>query len=108
MIVAIAMVAGAAHASDDSALFARYSKAVHAAIDAHWTPLPQAGSGHCVLMLRQLPGGSVLHVEPLDDCRLDAAGRAAAVEAVLAADLLPYAGFERVFSREMRIVLRAD
>ena len=106
--LAFAMAAGLAQAEDDSALHARYSKAVRAAIHAHWTPPPQSRGGHCAVRLRQLPGGSLLHVEPLEDCSFDEAGRAAVVRAVFAADPLPYAGFERVFNREVRIVLRAD
>ncbi len=106
--LAFAMAAGLAQAEDDSALHARYSKAVRAAIHAHWTPPPQSHGGHCALQLRQLPGGSLLHVEPLEDCSFDEAGRAAVVRAVFAADPLPYAGFERVFNREVRIVFRAD
>ena len=87
--LAFAMAAGLAQAEDDSALHARYSKAVRAAIHAHWTPPPQSRGGDCAVRLRQLPGGSLLHVEPLEDCSFDAAGQggsAAVAEAAAAAD----------------------
>lgn len=94
----------AACADADGALEQRYAAALRAAVQAQWVlPGPPAPGASCRVSIRQLPGGDVLLAEPMPDCGFDADGRDALVRAVLRAAPLPYAGFERVFSRDLVI-----
>ncbi|MCD9027441.1 TonB C-terminal domain-containing protein [Luteimonas sp. BDR2-5] len=92
--------APAAWASDD--LRAGYAAALRAAVQRTWLrPDTLAEGQHCRVLVRQLPGGEVVAVEPLPDCDFDAQARQSLVRAVHRASPLPYAGFERVFERSL-------
>lgn len=104
----LASTASAQPASEDGELHRAYSQAVRQAIRAHWM-MPERGvSGACPVLVRQLPGGDVLHVEAHLGCTFDEAGRRSVEDAVWVASPLPYHGYERVFAREMRVTVRAD
>jgi len=108
LVLLFASAATAQPVSEDADLHRAYSQAVRQAIRAHWMP-PAAGvTGTCPVLVRQLPGGDVLHVEAHRDCAFDEAGRRSVEDAVWAASPLPYHGYERVFAREMRVTVRAD
>lgn len=112
MVIALLLAGGmssrAQPVSEDADLHSAYSQAVRQAIRTHWTP-PDAGvAGACPVLVQQLPGGEVLHVEAHHGCAFDEVGRRSVEEAVWAASPLPYYGYERVFAREMRVTVRAD
>ena len=108
LVLLFANAATAQPVSEDADLHRAYSQAVRQAIRTHWTP-PAAGvNGACPVLVRQLPGGDVLHVEAHHGCAFDEAGRRSVEDAVWAASPLPYHGYERVFAREMRVTVRAD
>lgn len=108
LVLLFANAATAQPVSEDADLHHAYSQAVRQAIRAHWMP-PAAGvNGACPVLVRQLPGGDVLHVEAHHGCAFDEAGRRSVEDAVWAASPLPYHGYERVFAREMRVTVRAD
>jgi colicin import membrane protein len=100
--------AAASGAGDDD-LKGRYAAALQEAIRAKWTrPDSVAGGALCVLEIRQLPGGEVVDVQVASPCSYDEQGRRSIEAAVLKAQPLPYAGFESVFSRTLRLRFRAD
>lgn len=99
----------AASGADDDGLRGRYAAALQEAIRAKWTRPGDIPAGAlCVLRIRQLPGGEVVDVEVQSPCVFDARGRDSIERAVLAAEPLPYAGFERVFERNVVLRFRAD
>jgi colicin import membrane protein len=62
----------------------------------------------CKLVIKQLPGGSVMDATVVEPCALDEAGRRSVEAAVLKAQPLPYAGFEKVFNRQLNFTFRAE
>lgn len=96
-------------ARDEAALVRAYSRALHDAVHAHWQPPDGADvTGVCALVVRQLPGGDVLDVQPHPTCEYDEAGQASVVDAVFQASPLPYRGYETVFSRELRLMFQTE
>ena len=88
----------------DTGLQARYAAALTEAIRAKWTrPETVPLGARCTLVIRQLPGGEVMSAEVSSPCSYDEQGRRSIEAAVLKAQPLPYAGFERVFARELRL-----
>ena len=87
----------------DDALEARYRMALHQAVQSQWRKPDIAGDVRCRVLVRQLPGGDVVSVEPVLECGFDASARQSLLEAVYRASPLPYAGFERVFERQLVI-----
>jgi len=88
----------------DTGLQARYAAALTEAIRAKWTrPETVPLGARCTLVIRQLPGGEVMSVDVASPCSYDEQGRRSVEAAVLKAQPLPYAGFERVFARELRL-----
>jgi colicin import membrane protein len=86
----------------DDGLLARYKAALNAAIVQNWTrpdtvPLGQS----CRIVIRQVPGGTVISAKVDPSCPYDALGRRSVEAAVLKANPLPYAGFEPVFARDL-------
>ena len=89
---------------DDAGLRARYAAALTQAIRAKWTrPETVPLGARCTLVIRQLPGGEVMSAEVGSPCSYDEQGRRSIEAAVLKAQPLPYAGFEKVFARELRL-----
>lgn len=92
----------------DKALAARYAAALTDAILRNWTrpdtvPLGQV----CLIVIRQIPGGNVIDATVDPSCPYDELGRRSIVAAVLKAQPLPYAGFEPVFNRNLRLNFKA-
>lgn len=88
----------------DNGLAARYAAALTEAILRNWTrpdsvPLGQA----CTINIRQIPGGNVTGVSFDSGCPYDDLGRRSIEAAVLKAQPLPYAGFETVFNRNLKL-----
>jgi colicin import membrane protein len=88
---------------DDADLRARYAAALIAAIVQNWTRPENIPSGQvCPIHIRQVTGGTVIgKVEVDPSCPYDELGRRSVEAAVLKAQPLPYAGFERVFRRDL-------
>ena len=61
----------------------------------------------CDLNIRQLPGGEVIDVQVSANCPYDELGRRSVEAAVLKAQPLPYAGFEKAFRRSLNLHFRA-
>jgi colicin import membrane protein len=88
----------------DAGLAARYAAALTDAILRNWTrpdsvPLGQA----CTINIRQVQGGTVIAVSVDPSCPYDDLGRRSIEAAVLKAQPLPYAGFETVFNRNLKL-----
>lgn len=93
----------------DSGLAAKYAAAIQEAVRRNWRrpdniPLGQV----CRMYITQIPGGQVISVEFDASCPYDAQGRRSVEAAVRAAEPLPYAGFEPVFSRRLNFNFRAQ
>ena len=92
----------------DDALLGRYAAALQEAIRSKWTRPDNVQSGAlCVLEIRQLPGGEVIDVSVGSPCVFDEQGQRSIEAAVLKAQPLPYAGFEKVFTRNLKVRFRA-
>ncbi|WP_225540550.1 cell envelope integrity protein TolA [Xanthomonas sp. XNM01] len=105
------LAAGPVRADDADAARerARYGDALREAIRAQWLrPDTVAAGTSCRVRIRQLPGGDVLDAEVMPDCGFDPVGQRSLQAAVLRAQPLPYAGFERVFSRELVVTFTTD
>jgi colicin import membrane protein len=103
-----AVSAPAGAGGTDDGLQARYVAALQAAITAKWTRPDSIPPGAaCRLVIRQLPGGEVVSAEVSSPCSYDEQGRRSIEAAVLKAQPLPYAGFERVFQRTLNFNFRA-
>ncbi|MEO5566799.1 MAG: cell envelope integrity protein TolA [Luteimonas sp.] len=93
----------------DKALAARYAAALTDAILRNWTrpdtvPLGQT----CLIVIKQIPGGTVIDAKVDPSCPYDELGRRSIEAAVLKAQPLPYAGFEPVFNRNLRLNFKAS
>lgn len=99
--------AAASGGGDDGPL-GRYAAALQDAIRAKWVRPDNIPAGAtCRLVIRQLPGGEVMDAQVSSPCVYDEAGRRSIEAAVLKAQPLPYAGFEKVFRRELTLNFRA-
>jgi len=93
----------------DNALLGRYRAALTNAIRSNWTRpdnVPLAAT--CVIYITQLAGGKVIKVQVAPSCPYDDLGKRSVEAAVLKAQPLPYAGFESVFSRELKLNFQAE
>ena len=98
----------AASGGGDDGLRGRYAAALQAAISAKWVRPDNIPSGAiCRLVIRQLPGGEVIDAQVSSPCVYDDAGRRSIEAAVLKAQPLPYAGFEKVFARQLTLNFKA-
>ncbi|KGM56606.1 membrane protein TolA [Lysobacter arseniciresistens ZS79] len=96
--------APAGNGGTDTGLQARYAAALTEAILAKWTrPETVPLGARCTLVIRQLPGGEVMSAEVSSPCAYDEMGRRSIEAAVLKAQPLPYAGFEKVFARTLTL-----
>lgn len=103
---ALAIIAAAVPA-EPAAPMAAYLEAVHAAIMRNWVqPSPVRPDFHCPVDIVQSDGGHVVQASFGNDCNADAATREALERAVRTASPLPYAGFESVFQRRVRLVFK--
>jgi colicin import membrane protein len=93
----------------DNALRGRYAAALTQAIRSNWSrPDNVPLTVRCVINITQLPGGKVIDVQVSPACPYDALGKRSVEAAVLKAQPLPYAGFESVFSRELKLNFQAE
>lgn len=93
----------------DNDLRARYAAALQAAILRNWTrPETVAVGQRCRIVIRQIPGGEVVDAQVDPSCPYDELGRRSVEAAVLKAQPLPYAGFERVFERTLTLNFEAQ
>lgn len=93
----------------NDALRSRYAAALTNAIRSNWTrPDNVPRTVTCVINITQLPGGKVIKVEVSASCPYDALGKRSVEAAVMKAQPLPYAGFESVFNRELRLNFQAE
>lgn len=93
----------------DEGLQARYQAALSAAVRAKWIRPDSVPLGaKCMVRIRQLPGGTVMSAEVSEPCAYDEQGRRSIEAAVLKAQPLPYAGFEKVFSRDLEVEFTAQ
>lgn len=93
----------------DTDLAARYAAALQEAILRNWTRPDSVPVGQrCKLVIRQLPGGEVMDVQVSASCPYDELGKRSVEAAVLKAAPLPYAGFEKVFSRTLTVNFEAQ
>ena len=89
---------------DSNDLTARYAAALQAAILRNWTRPESVPLGQrCRIVIRQIPGGEVIDAKVDPSCPYDELGRRSVEAAVLKAQPLPYAGFESVFQRTLRL-----
>lgn len=93
----------------DAGLLARYQAALQQAIQNQWTRPDSVPLGQvCLIVIQQLPGGEVMSAKVDPSCPYDEAGRRSVEAAVLKAQPLPYAGFEPVFNRTLRLRFQAQ
>ncbi|MFC7300700.1 TonB C-terminal domain-containing protein [Cognatiluteimonas weifangensis] len=91
----------------DQALLGQYVLAIQRAVESNWTRPDNIPAGAaCRVLIVQLPGGEVLSAEVDPSCPYDELGRRSVEAAVLRAQPLPYAGFERVFRRRLNFTFR--
>ena len=92
----------------DPDLLARYIAALNAAIVQNWTRPETVPLGQrCKIVIRQVPGGTVIDADVDPSCPYDDLGRRSIEAAVLKAQPLPYAGFEPVFNRTLILNFQA-
>lgn len=92
----------------DKDLASRYAAALTEAILRNWTRPESVPLGQrCVIVIKQVPGGSVIDAKVDPSCPYDELGRRSVEAAVLKAQPLPYAGFEAVFNRNLRLNFKA-
>ena len=83
--------------------------ALQAAILRNWTRPESVPLGQrCRIVIRQIPGGEVIDAKVDPSCPYDELGRRSVEAAVLKAQPLPYAGFETVFQRTLRLNFVAE
>jgi len=93
----------------DADLSARYAAALQAAILRNWVrPDSVPLDARCDLNIRQLPGGVVVDVQVAANCPYDDLGKRSVEAAVLKAQPLPYAGYEKAFQRNLNLHFRAQ
>ncbi|HET7126532.1 MAG TPA: cell envelope integrity protein TolA [Lysobacter sp.] len=93
----------------NDALRSRYAAALAQAIRSNWTrPDNVPLTVTCVINITQLPGGKVIDVQVSPSCPYDTLGKRSVEAAVLKAQPLPYAGFESVFSRALKLNFQAE
>jgi colicin import membrane protein len=86
-----------------------YAKAIADAIRRNWVrPDNILPSQRCRIVIRQLPGGEVIDAQVDPTCPYDELGRRSVEAAVLKAQPLPYAGFERSFQRTLILNFQAE
>lgn len=92
----------------DESLRGAYIFALTKAIEHNWIRPETIPPGTpCTVRVIQIPGGQVLTAEVVQPCSFDAIGQRSLEAAVKRAEPLPYAGFESVFNRELRLNFKA-
>ena len=98
---------GAGGQDDD--LSARYAAAIQSAVTNNWNRPDSATAGlRCTVVITQIPGGDLIHVQVSSPCNADQVTRNSIESAVRKAAPLPYQGYEKVFQRSIRFNFRYD
>ncbi len=93
----------------DNDLTARYAAAIQAAVTQNWNRPESIPAGLlCTLLIVQIPGGDVISANVTSPCNADPAARLSIEQAVMRAAPLPYRGYEKVFSREIKFTFKYD
>ena len=93
----------------DDDLRAQYLSAISNAVRMNWTRPDDVPAGAvCPIRIEQARGGRVERVEVMPNCPYDELTRRSVEAAVLKAQPLPYAGFERVFIDSLILRFRAE
>ncbi len=93
----------------ESDMTGAYKEALMDAIRRNWVrPDNILPSQRCRIVIRQLPGGEVIDAQVDSSCPYDELGKRSVEAAVLKAQPLPYAGFEKVFQRTLILNFQAD
>ena len=96
-------------AGSDTSLASEYYAAIQNAVTQNWLRPDTAPSGlRCSLRIVQIPGGDVLSADVINPCNADAQTRTSIEQAVKRAAPLPYKGYEKVFSREIKFNFKYD
>jgi len=78
---------------------------IAAAVTGNWLRPPTAQAGlRCTVKVVQIPGGEVISSSLAGRCNGDEATRRSILAAVERTGVLPYRGFEDVFSREIEFI----
>ncbi len=93
---------------DADTLRSRWLQAIVDQIRQNWSRPDDVPNGMCPIRIQMERGGRVASVEVLPGCPYDELTRRSVEAAVLKAQPLPYAGFERVFQPELRLGFRAE
>lgn len=106
---AAAANAAAGNRGADPNQLGAYKQALMEAIRSNWTrPDNILPTQRCRIVIKQIPGGEVIDAQVDPSCPYDEQGRRSIEAAVLKAQPLPYAGFERVFARTLLLDFQAQ
>jgi len=100
---AAATAAQAGQRGEDESLLARYGAAITQAVHRRWRMPENSPRVVCTMQIVQVRGGTILSAPRIRPCNADEQARATLERAVLAAEPLPYEGFESVFRREIQL-----
>ncbi len=99
---------GNAESATDAQLLQGYIREMQASIARNWM-LPDAQAGfRCVVEIEQAAGGELVSVAIADPCDATEPVRRSLLAAIRRAEPLPYAGFEPVFRRTIRLTFQRD
>ena len=97
--------ARAFRAGQQADLRTQYVATIAAVVTDNWLRPPTAKAGlHCTVRVVQIPGGEVISSSLIGSCNGDEVTRRSILAAVDRAGVLPYRGFEKVFSREIEFI----
>jgi len=83
----------------------RYVATIAAIVTDNWLRPPTARAGlNCTVRVVQIPGGEIISSSLVGRCNGDEATRRSILAAVERTGVLPYRGFEDVFSREIEFI----
>jgi len=97
--------ARAFRAGQQADLRTQYVATIAAVVTDNWLRPPTAKAGlRCTVRVVQIPGGEVISSSLVGSCNGDEVTRRSILAAVDRAGVLPYRGFEKVFSREIEFI----
>ena len=92
----------------DDTLRSRWLQAIVSAVRQNWQRPDDIAPGQCPIRIEMERGGRVVSAEVLPSCPYNELTRRSVEAAVLKAQPLPYAGFERVFQPTLTLGFRAE
>jgi len=94
---------------EDTMQRAAYVEAIQAQVLAQWVKPYMVRQGlRCPVLIHQAPGGHVIQLRVEAACEFGEEGKNSLERAVLDSSPLPYYGFERVFSPQIRLRFVAE